>query len=120
MALFIALSVVLALMGLSAWANATWYAEPNKPFPTKKSNCIYGSTSDQWPENNVRNRVCVLPAGPTALITSACILSGSGQFIVNFIAFAFTLITTLSIYAWAGNYAMFLKSQLTDYEPLTR
>ena len=110
MALFLALSVVIALMGVATWANATWYAEPNRPFPSKKTNSIYGSSSDLWPENNVRNRVCVLPAGPAALITSACILSGTGQFIVNFVAFAFTLITTLPIYAWAGNYAMFLKS----------
>jgi hypothetical protein len=118
MALFLALVAVLALMGVATWVTATGYAEPNKPFPSKKTNSIYGSTSDLWPENNARNRVCVLLAGPTALVTSACTLSGSGQFIVNFVAFAFTLITTISIYSWAGNYAMFLKSQLADYEPL--
>lgn len=119
-ALLLALSVLLALMGLSAWAQATWLAEPDKPYYTKKTNSIYGSTSDLWPENNVRNRVCTLAAGPVAIITSAFTLRGTGQFIVDFVAFASTLATTISIYAWAGNYAMFLKSQLTDYEPLVK
>jgi hypothetical protein len=107
--LLMALSILLALMGLAQWANSTWFAEPGKLYRTDRSNDIYRFSSMGAVVPDVRNKVLTLPAGPVGIVTAAICLRGAGQVFVSFDLFVFELVLMALVYGWSAKYTGYLK-----------